>query len=78
MESASSFPGLVAVKLLCKKPGLKDNNFQVLGAKVVAVAIIAKKIRWTQKVEDYQGLIDRSIDWLINWLTDWLIGWLLD
>jgi len=33
---------LIAVKLLCKKPGLKDNNFQVLGHKISALGIIAK------------------------------------
>ena len=33
---------LIAVKLLCKKPGLKDNNFQALGHKITALGIIAK------------------------------------
>jgi hypothetical protein len=30
------------VKLLCKKPGLKDNNFQVLGHRISALGVIAK------------------------------------
>jgi hypothetical protein len=33
---------LIAVKLLCKKPGLKDNNFQVLGHRISALGVIAK------------------------------------
>ena len=41
---ATEFPGLVAVKLLCKKPGLKDNNFQVLGAKLAAMKTIASNL----------------------------------
>ena len=36
------FAALIAVKLLCKKPGLKDNNFQALGHKITALGIIAK------------------------------------
>lgn len=52
LESATTFPGLVAVKLLCKKPGLKDNNFQALGAKIASIGIIATKIKWTQQCWD--------------------------
>lgn len=52
LETASDFPGLVAVKLLCKKPGLKDNNFQVLGSKIIALRTIAKKSRFSQQMWD--------------------------
>lgn len=49
---ATEFPGLVAVKLLCKKPGLKDNNFQVLGAKLAAMKTIASKVPVSQQMWD--------------------------
>ena len=52
LETASDLPGLVAVKLLCKKPGLKDNNFQVLGAKIIALRTIASKCRFSQQMWD--------------------------
>merc|ERR1719187_826283 len=52
LDTNSNLPGLIALKLLCKKPGLKDNNFQVLGAKLSAIAIIARKIRWSQQCWD--------------------------
>ena len=52
LETALEFPGLVAVKLLCKKPGLKDNNFQVLGAKIIALRTIAAKSRFSQQMWD--------------------------
>ena len=52
LETATEFPGLVAVKLLCKKPGLKDNNFQVLGAKLIALRTIAKKSKFSQQMWD--------------------------
>jgi hypothetical protein len=34
-----------AVKLLCKKPGLKDASFQVVEHKIAALSIIAKVYR---------------------------------
>jgi len=52
LDVASDFPGLVAVKLLCKKPGLKDNNFQVLGAKLTALKVIAGKCTFSQQMWD--------------------------
>ena len=52
LASATEFPGLVAVKLLCKKPGLKDNNFQVLGAKLNAMKTIASKVPVSQQIWD--------------------------
>ena len=52
LSSSSSLPGLVAVKLLCKKPGLKDNNFQVLGAKLTALKTISSKCPVTQQIWD--------------------------
>ena len=52
LSSASDIPGLVAVKLLCKKPGLKDNNFQVLGAKLAALKTIATKCPVSQQIWD--------------------------
>jgi len=52
LNVASEFPGLVAVKLLCKKPGLKDNNFQVLGAKLNALKMIASKTPFSQQMWD--------------------------
>ena len=52
LNLASDVPGLVAVKLLCKKPGLKDNNFQVLGAKLTALTTIASKCPFSQQMWD--------------------------
>lgn len=52
LNIASDFPGLVAVKLLCKKPGLKDNNFQVLGARLNALKMIASKCPFSQQMWD--------------------------
>jgi len=52
LSSADEVPGLVAVKLLCKKPGLKDNNFQVLGAKLNAIKMIASKSVVSQQMWD--------------------------
>jgi hypothetical protein len=46
LETAGSqIPGLTAVKLLCKKPGLKDASFQVVEHKITALGIIAKVCR---------------------------------
>ena len=46
LEAAGSqIPGLTAVKLLCKKPGLKDASFQVVEHKIAALSIIAKVCR---------------------------------
>ena len=42
--AGSDMPGLVAIKLLCRKPGLKDNNFQVLGHKLTALKTIVSKV----------------------------------
>ena len=52
LDVATEFPGLVAVKLLCRKPGLKDNNFQVLGAKLTAMKTIASKVPVSQQMWD--------------------------
>jgi hypothetical protein len=46
LEAADSqIPGLTAVKLLCKKPNLKDASFQVVEHKIAALSIIAKVCR---------------------------------
>ncbi len=46
LEAAGSqIPGLTAVKLLCKKPSLKDASFQVVEHKIAALGIIAKVCR---------------------------------
>ncbi len=46
LEAAGSqIPCLTAVKLLCKKPGLKDASFQVVEHKIAALGIIAKVCR---------------------------------
>ena len=52
LDALTEFPGLVAVKLLCKKPGLKDNNFQVLGLKLTALKMIAIKCPFSQQMWD--------------------------
>ena len=50
LNIVSDFPGLVSVKLLCKKTGLKDNNFQVLVARLNALKMIASKCPFSQKM----------------------------
>jgi len=52
LSSMDTVPGLIAIKLLCKKPGLKDNNFQVLGLKMTALRSIAVKSPVSQQMWD--------------------------
>lgn len=43
----------VLLRTLCKKPGLKDTNFQVLKIKLDAIAVITEKIGVTTTTTDY-------------------------
>jgi len=52
LSGRAEVPGLLAATLLCKKPGLKDNNFQVLGAKLSAIKTILGTSPLTQQVWD--------------------------
>jgi len=57
--------GLIVLKLLStKKPGLKENNFQVLGLKLKAISLVAKKSSITQQGWDslYPEIVDKFSD----------------
>lgn len=43
----------VLLRSLCKKPGLKDTNFQVLKVKLDAIAVITEKLGATTTTTDY-------------------------
>lgn len=43
----------VLLRTLCKKPGLKDTNFQVLKVKLDAIAVITEKLGVTTTTADY-------------------------
>lgn len=43
----------VLLRTLCKKPGLKDTNFQVLKVKLDAIAVITEKLNVTTTTTDY-------------------------
>ena len=46
-------PTQVLVRTLCKKPGLKDNNFQVIKLKFEAVKILAEKSEFSKRSAEY-------------------------
>merc|ERR1719187_320244 len=52
LSGMDTIPTLLTAVLICKKPGLKDNNFQVLGAKLTAIRTILSKASLTQQVWD--------------------------
>ena len=51
MERAD-IPTQAFVRTLCKKPGLKDNNFQVIKLKLEAVKFLAEKSEFSKRSAD--------------------------
>ena len=49
----NDIPTQVLVRTLCKKPGLKDNNFQVIKLKLEAVKLLAEKSEFSKRSAEY-------------------------
>ena len=63
MERAD-IPTQALVRTLCKKPGLKDNNFQVIKLKLEAVKILAEKSDFSKRSAEYviPDVVDKLSD----------------
>jgi cytoskeleton-associated protein 5 len=48
VEMENEIPTQVVIRVLNKKPGLKDTNFQVLKARLEAVKLLAENARFTR------------------------------
>jgi cytoskeleton-associated protein 5 len=48
VEMEAGIPTQVVIRLLNRKPGLKDNNFQVLKARLEAVKLLAENAQFTR------------------------------
>nr|CAH0109138.1 unnamed protein product [Daphnia galeata] len=57
-------PTQVLVRTLCKKPGLKDNNFQVIKLKLEAVKYLAEKSDFSKRSAEYviNDVVDKLSD----------------
>lgn len=57
-------PTQALVRTLCRKPGLKDNNFQVLKLKLEAVKTLATKSEFSKRSADYliTDVVDKLSD----------------
>ncbi|PNF34799.1 Protein mini spindles [Cryptotermes secundus] len=53
VEMETEIPTQVVIRMLNKKPGLKDTNFQVLKARLEAVKLLAENARFTSVVLGY-------------------------
>lgn len=53
VEMETEIPTQVVIRVLNKKPGLKDTNFQVLKARLEAVKLLAENARFTSTVLGY-------------------------
>lgn len=60
----ADIPTQVLVRVLCKKPGLKDNNFQVIKLKLEAVKFLAEKSDFSKRSAEYviPDVVDKLSD----------------
>ena len=60
----SDIPAQALVRTLCKKPGLKDNNFQVIKLKLEAVKYLAEKSDFSKRTAEYciPDVVDKLSD----------------
>ncbi|XP_045035689.1 cytoskeleton-associated protein 5 [Daphnia magna] len=60
----ADIPTQVLVRTLCKKPGLKDNNFQVTKLKLEAVKFLAEKSDFSKRSAEYviNDVVDKLSD----------------
>lgn len=60
----NDIPTQVLVRTLCKKPGLKDNNFQVIKLKLEAVKLLAEKSEFSKRSAEYviTDVVDKLSD----------------
>lgn len=63
MERAE-IPTQVLIRTLCKKPGLKDNNFQVIKLKFESVKLLAEKSEFSKRSAEYviPDVVDKLSD----------------
>ncbi|XP_060086364.1 cytoskeleton-associated protein 5-like [Ylistrum balloti] len=62
--SRESIPGQALLRTVCKKPGLKDTNFQVLKIRVEVVGYLAKNANFSRISSEYclSDLVDKAGD----------------